>query len=111
MSPFSRAALACAALFGAACDSGNTAPASRPSDAFVATPVAQFAEPWAMTFLPDGGLLDTGRKSALKLLDVESGKIGDIGGVPRVAYGSQGGFCDVLLHADYGQYRIVNHGL
>ncbi len=107
MSPFSRAAFTCVALLGAACNSGNTAPASRPSDAFVATPVAQFAEPWAMTFLPDGRLLVTGKKGALKLLDVESGKIGDIGGVPRVAYGGQGGFGDVLLHPDFGKNRIV----
>jgi aldose sugar dehydrogenase len=107
MSAFSRAVFTCVALLGAACNSGNTAPATRSTEAFVATPVAQFSEPWAMTFLPDGRLLVTEKKGALKLLDVSSGKIGDVGGVPRVAYGGQGGFGDVILHPGFGTNRIV----
>ena len=107
MSSFSRAAYTCFVLLGVACNSGNTAPASRSTDAFVATPVAQFAEPWAMTFLPDGRLLVTEKKGALKLLDVATGKAGDVGGVPRVAYGGQGGFGDVILHPDFAKNRVV----
>jgi glucose/arabinose dehydrogenase len=74
---------------------------------FVATPVAQFSEPWAMTFLPDGRLLVTEKKGALKLLSVETGKSGDIAGVPRVAYGGQGGFGDVILHPQFAANGIV----
>jgi glucose/arabinose dehydrogenase len=107
MSPFSRAACTCVALLGAACNSGNTAAATRPADAFVAKPISQFSEPWAMTFLPDGRLLVTEKKGALKLLDLASGKTGDIGGVPRVAYGGQGGFGDVVLHPDFAKNRVV----
>ncbi|MET0717164.1 MAG: PQQ-dependent sugar dehydrogenase, partial [Pseudoxanthomonas sp.] len=35
---------------------------------FQSTPVAQFKEPWAMTFLPDGRLLVSEKKGALKLV-------------------------------------------
>jgi glucose/arabinose dehydrogenase len=107
MSPFSRAAFACAAMLSVACNNGNTATSTRPADAFVATRVAQFAEPWAMTFLPDGRLLVTEKKGALKLLDPASGKSADVGGVPRVAYGGQGGFGDVVLHPGFAQNRVV----
>ena len=52
--------------------------AARIGNAFVATPVAEFHEPWAMTFLPDGRLLVTEKKGALKLLDVETRGVGEI---------------------------------
>ncbi|TBU94474.1 PQQ-dependent sugar dehydrogenase [Phytopseudomonas dryadis] len=68
---------------------------------FTAEPRASFDEPWAMSFLPDGTLLVTEKRGALKHLDPKSGKAGDIAGVPEVAYGGQGGFGDVLVHPDY----------
>jgi len=98
----------CLALTSAACSGTDAAaPAKRIGNAFVATPVAQFNEPWAMTFLPDGHLLVTEKPGKLKLLDVESGRAGDIGGVPRVAHGGQGGFGDVILHPQYATNSIV----
>jgi glucose/arabinose dehydrogenase len=95
---------------GGAASSGGaaiSAGARSIGNAFVATPVAQFAEPWAMTFLPDGRLLVTEKKGALKLLSVETGKAGDITGVPRIAYGGQGGFGDVVLHPQFAANGIV----
>ena len=98
----------CLALTSAACSGTDAAaPAKRIGNAFVATPVAQFNEPWAMTFLPDGHLLVTEKPGKLKLLNVESGRAGDIGGVPRVAHGGQGGFGDVILHPQYATNSIV----
>jgi aldose sugar dehydrogenase len=96
------------ALTSAAC-SGNDAAAQpkRIGNAFVATPVAQFDEPWAMTFLPDGRLLVSEKAGKLKLLDVGSGRAGDVSGVPKVAYGGQGGFGDVILHPQYATNAIV----
>jgi len=100
------------AVLSSAC-SGTDVPAAsaaaavRIGNAFVATPVADFKEPWAMTFLPDGRLLVTEKKGALKLLDVETRKAGDISGVPRVAYGGQGGFGDVILHPAYASNSFV----
>lgn len=100
------------AAVGCACGGGSKAAASpdgprRIGNAFVATPVAQFSEPWAMTFLPDGRLLVTEKKGALKLLDVSTGKIADITGIPPVAYGGQGGFGDVILHPRHAENGVV----
>jgi glucose/arabinose dehydrogenase len=92
-------------MLSAAC-SGSDAPV-RIGNAFVATPVANFEEPWAMTFLPDGRLLVSEKKGALKLLNVESKQVGNISGVPKVAYGGQGGFGDVILHPQYAANSIV----
>ena len=76
------------------------------SPAFAITEVATFDEPWAMTFLPDGRLLVTEKKGALKLLD-PGGKIGDISGVPAVDYGGQGGFGDVVPHPGFASNGMV----
>jgi aldose sugar dehydrogenase len=73
----------------------------------IATPVARFREPWAMTFLPDGRLLVSEKKGALKLLDVNSQRVGDVAGVPPVAYGGQGGFGDVIPHPAFAQNQFV----
>ena len=54
-----------------------------------------------MTFLPDGRLLVSEKKGALKLLDVASQRQAGIAGVPTVAYGGQGGFGDVILHPGF----------
>src|SRR5688572_5563964 len=75
-------------------------------NAFVATPVAKFQEPWAMTFLPDGRLLVTEKKGALKVLKI-GGTAGDVSGVPKVDYGGQGGFGDVILHPGYASNGTI----
>ena len=74
---------------------------------FTATEVAKFDEPWAMAFLPDGRLLVTEKKGALKLVDLATGEVGDITGVPKVDYGGQGGFGDIALHPDYADNHVV----
>jgi glucose/arabinose dehydrogenase len=68
---------------------------------FAVTPVAAFDEPWAMTFLPDGRALVSEKRGALKLVDVATGKRGDVSGVPKVSAGGQGGFGDVVLHPEF----------
>ena len=119
-------ALACASLALAACnapgDTGKpataqdaTAHAAEPaaddpsSDArpFASTAVASFDEPWAMAFLPDGRLLVTEKRGSLKLVDVASGEVGDITGVPEVDYGGQGGFGDIALHPGFADNHVV----
>ena len=94
---------------GEAAGAGTPATSESPRDGkpFVATEVAAFDEPWAMAFLPDGRLLVTEKKGALKLVDVASGKVGDIGGVPEVDYGGQGGFGDIALHPQFANNHVV----
>jgi aldose sugar dehydrogenase len=97
------------ALAGACLGCANAPNAARaaPTGAFLVTPVAEFLEPWAMTFLPDGRLLVSEKKGALKLLDVGSQRQDAIAGVPAVAYGGQGGFGDVILHPGFGTNQLV----
>lgn len=81
-----------------------TGTASRP---FAVAVAATFNEPWAMTFLPDGRLLVTEKRGALKLFDPASGASVDIEGVPTVDYGGQGGLGDVVLHPQFDRNRTI----
>jgi aldose sugar dehydrogenase len=90
-----------------AATSASSAPDTVVSNAsFTATAMATFDRPWAMTFLPDGRLLVTEKKGALKLHTL-GGKTGDIRGVPKVAYGGQGGLGDVVLHPKFNDNQLV----
>ncbi|TDK24355.1 PQQ-dependent sugar dehydrogenase [Luteimonas aestuarii] len=74
---------------------------------FAATAIAAFDEPWAMSFLPDGRLLVSEKRGALKLYDFGSGAAGDVSGVPDVLYGGQGGFGDVVPHPQFADNGMV----
>ena len=76
------------------------------STSFLATPMAKFAEPWAMTFLPDGRLLVTEKQGTLKLHTI-GGASTSISGVPAVAYGGQGGLGDVVLHPRFASNNLI----
>jgi aldose sugar dehydrogenase len=81
-------------------------PAAGAKRAFTTSVIAQFDEPWAMTFLPDSRLLVTEKKGALKLYAVGGAAV-DVSGVPKVAYGGQGGLGDVVLHPDFARNGLV----
>lgn len=116
MKPHTLAAAMALALVATACNARQDATAA-PGSADVATAstahpfetdvIAVFDEPWAMSFLPDGQLLVTEKKGRLKLVDVESGRTRDVAGVPRVDYGGQGGFGDVVPHPGFAGNHIV----
>ena len=95
-----------AALLGTACAGGNGAGVPTSTRPFVAEPVATFDEPWAMAFLPDGRVLVTEKKGALKLLAIGA-SAGDVRGVPKVAYAGQGGLGDVALHPRFAENGLV----
>jgi glucose/arabinose dehydrogenase len=73
---------------------------------FTVTTIAQFDEPWALEFLPDGRLLISEAGGALKLWNA-NGTIGEITGVPKVSHGGQGGFGDIVLHPDYAENGMI----
>jgi glucose/arabinose dehydrogenase len=98
--------LACFALLATACSGCNGATVQAATKPFATTAVSSFDEPWAMAFLPDGRVLVTEKKGALKLLAV-GGKVGNVSGVPQVAYGGQGGFGDVALHPEFAENQLV----
>ena len=60
-----------------------------------------FNEPWAMTFLPGGDLLVTEKRGTLFLVHLDDRPKVPVKGVPKVAYGGQGGLGDIILHPQY----------
>lgn len=102
---FGRAkALACTFTL-AACGGANTSVLAQ-SAPFTVTELANFDVPWAMAFLPDGRLLVTEQRGALKLYST-GGAITQISGVPEVSYGGQGGFSEVVLHPNFAANGLV----
>lgn len=104
------AAACLAVLAGCSSGPGNSAPApqatSGPEGPYVVDEIGVFQEPWAMAFLPDGGLLVTEKAGTLQRVDA-TGHATAVAGVPEVAYGGQGGLGDVALHPDFAGNRLV----
>jgi glucose/arabinose dehydrogenase len=81
----------------------RTGPDGRP---FVIEEIAELDEPWAMTFLPDGRALISGRGGELTLRTTD-GRMVDVDGVPDVVHAGQGGFGDVIAAPDFARTRTV----
>ncbi len=78
--------------------------AARP---FAVKEIAQFNEPWAMTFLPEfNQALITERRGVLMLWESE-GEVVPVAGVPKVEYGGQGGLGDVILHPNFATSKLI----
>lgn len=77
---------------------------------FEIEPLAQFNEPWAMTFLDPGNaggwILVTEKPGRLRLWN-SLGQTLEVSGVPAVDYGGQGGLGDVVLHPDFARNNLV----
>lgn len=70
------------------------------------TPVATgLEEPWAMGFLPDGGVIVT--EISGRLLVLRDGAVTEVAGVPDVVVDGQGGLLDVMIPRDFAQTREV----
>jgi glucose/arabinose dehydrogenase len=83
-------------------DASGDHPATPLADApFTVQEIADFNEPWAMTFIPGTrAALITEKSGKLKLWQ-ENGPTQDVAGVPTVTYGGQGGFGDVIVAPDF----------
>ena len=81
----------------------RTAPDGRP---FVLEEMAELDEPWAMTFLPDGRALITGRGGELNLRNPD-GRMVEVSGVPEVVHEGQGGLGDVVAAPDFESTRTI----
>ena len=115
MKPYYISALAMSALITAACQvdgpdvAGNDAPSQLAANAapFTVEPVADFDEPWAMTFLPDGKSALVTEKSGKLILLTIGGEQRLVSGVPEVDYGGQGGLGDVILAPNFAEDNMV----
>ncbi len=62
--------------------------------------VAEFEQPWAIEFAPGTEtLFVTEKAGTLKLMNAQNGNISEVGGVPQVDFGGQGGLGDVAFLA------------
>ncbi len=61
----------------------------------------EIPNPWSIAFLPDGRFLVTQRSGRLWLLGKDGGSRQEIGGLPEIRAGGQGGLLDVVLHPAY----------
>lgn len=73
----------------------------------VTTFVEGLSHPWAMAFLPDGGLLVTERAGSLRHVASDGQLSAPLRGVPPVVAQRQGGLLDVALDPDFSQNRLV----
>ncbi len=97
----SRILVSLSALLLGACANAD---APRP---FAIEAIAEFDEPWAMAFLPDGRLLVTEKAGRLLIVDGSGTRSQPVKGLPEVDYGGQGGLGDVALHPDFAENRLV----
>jgi len=67
--------------------------------------VAEFDQPWAIEFAPGTDMIFVTEKAGtMKFVDTATGNVGDVTGVPEVAFGGQGGFGDVaFLESEAGE--------
>ena len=110
-------ALAAVGLALASCNSANSGDTATQSTAvgteaaaigpFDVTQIGSFDEPWAMAFEPGtGNLFITEKHGTIKFV-TPGGMIGDVTGVPEVAYGGQGGLGDIAFAPDYTTSRQI----
>ncbi len=59
--------------------------------------------PFGMAFLPDSRALITDRPGTLWLLDIRTGTMTRVGGVPAVSDSVDGGLLDIEVHPDYAR--------
>jgi glucose/arabinose dehydrogenase len=72
----------------------------------VTTMATGLDHPWSMAFLPDGRVLVTERRGALRVIGAD-GKLGTISGVPPVFNESQAGLFDVVLHPRFADNQTL----
>lgn len=81
---------------------GTRGPAIR-----VTTVADGLVHPWAIAFLPDGGMLVTERPGSLRMVGPDGGLSGPISGVPEVDARGQGGLLDVTIDPAFEKNRLV----
>ena len=79
---------------------------------FITKTIATFDEPWAMTALPKQSneplqFLITQKTGELFIVNTAAGTKTAISGIPKVAYGGQGGLGDVVLAPDFALSHII----
>ncbi|MDG4859661.1 PQQ-dependent sugar dehydrogenase [Streptomyces sp. T-3] len=84
------------------------APPAKGSVKVVRTVTEGLKSPWGLAPLPDGGLLVSSRDEAtITRIDEKSGKKTELGSVPGVAPGGEGGLLGIALSPEYASDHMV----
>lgn len=102
---FSISLIACSAADDGSAQTTTTGPDAEPVS-FTVEEMGTFNEPWAMTFLPDGRALVTEMNGTMRLWSPDQAVV-EVGGLPDVDYGGQGGLGDVVVHPDFSENGLV----
>ena len=86
---------------------GSDAAVQSSSRVFNIEEVGTFNQPWAMTFLPDGERALITERPGRLLLWQRGRPAVEVGGIPEVSYGGQGGLGDVVPHPGFAQNGLV----
>lgn len=91
-------------------DANSSMSADKPK--FTTEAIATFDEPWAMTALPKADnspqkILVTQKTGELFVVDTETGSKIAVAGVPKVAYGGQGGLGDVIIAPNFASTNNI----
>lgn len=68
---------------------------------YLDTVASGFTIPWGLDFLSDKEMVVTDKAGKLYVIDIESGSLKEITGLPAIEQQGQGGLLDVLVHPDY----------
>ena len=98
-----------------ATDIDSRTPSNDLKPSFTTQTIATFSEPWAMTALPTDmsdtsesqKLFVTQKTGELFIVDIVTGAKTAVTGVPKVAYGGQGGLGDIILAPDFATTHTV----
>jgi glucose/arabinose dehydrogenase len=81
--------------------------ASEQGELEVGEVVGGLEHPWAVAFLPEGGMLISERPGRLRRFDAQAGLSAPLKGLPPVYAEGQGGLLDVVLSPDFARDRLV----
>lgn len=109
------AALLAACAVGASTTTGgdsaaNAGPAAATALAgapFTLEQIADFDDPWAISFIPDSPYALITEKAGRLLLWESGGAVRTVAGVPTVSHAGQGGLGDVILHPQFATNRMI----
>ena len=73
----------------------------------VSVVVGRLSHPWAVAFIPDGGMLITERDGRLRVVRDDRLAPDPISGVPEVRTDGNGGLMDIALHPEFSDNGLV----
>lgn len=63
--------------------------------------------PWSLAWLPDGRMLVTEKPGRLRIVSKDGTLSAPVKGLPKIAYGRQGGLLDVIVDPDFAANRTL----